>query len=272
MTSLKTDKPVGIVNASYFHENFSLTTYHPSSKLADIIEHYWLISWQLPNEVEHAQSVIPHPNTHLTFLQGNSHVQGICKQKYTHTLSDHGNLVGIKFKPAGFYPFAKAADVAMSQITNAIHQIETFFPALADSNTLEEQVLATEDEIDKLSLLETALFNNIPEYDQKVVLTNNIVATISTDKNIFAVEDICQTFNIEARSLQRLFKQYIGINAKWVINRYRMHEALTLIENKQEVDLTTLALNLGYFDQAHFIKDFKQLMGITPKQHQATVT
>jgi len=61
------------------------------------------------------------------------------------------------------------------------------------------------------------------------------------------------------------------VSAKWVINRYRMHDALTSVEANENIDWAKLALQLGYYDQAHFIKDFKSLIGKTPKNYHTAI-
>jgi AraC-like DNA-binding protein len=52
-----------------------------------------------------------------------------------------------------------------------------------------------------------------------------------------------------------------------VINRYRLHEALERLAQGGNVEWARLALDLGYFDQAHFIRDFKALVGRTPGEY-----
>ncbi|HJU40524.1 MAG TPA: helix-turn-helix domain-containing protein, partial [Tahibacter sp.] len=64
--------------------------------------------------------------------------------------------------------------------------------------------------------------------------------------------------------LQRLFGDYVGASPKWVINRYRLHEAVERLAAGDAVDWADLALELGYFDQAHFNRDFKRLVGRAP--------
>ena len=66
------------------------------------------------------------------------------------------------------------------------------------------------------------------------------------------------------RTLQRLFSEYIGVGPKWVIRRFRLHEAAGRIDAGGAVDWARLALELGYSDQTHFIKDFKAIVGQTP--------
>jgi AraC-like DNA-binding protein len=73
--------------------------------------------------------------------------------------------------------------------------------------------------------------------------------------------------HISKRTLQRLFNQYVGVSPKWVIKRYRLHDAVEQLATGAVVDWPRLALDLGYFDQAHFIKDFKMLVGTPPGEY-----
>jgi AraC-like DNA-binding protein len=69
------------------------------------------------------------------------------------------------------------------------------------------------------------------------------------------------------RSLQRLFREYVGVSPKWVLQRLRLHEAAErMLEGR---DWAALALDLGYFDQAHFIHDFKAVTGRSPGEYAA---
>lgn len=119
----------------------------------------------------------------------------------------------------------------------------------------------------KTQKLESELYTNLPEFDENVPLINHIVAQIEADKSLLKVSDICKKFDIEERQLQRLFNKYIGISAKWIINRYRIHEALEQIETTDEIRWSDLAVKLGYYDQAHFIRDFKSLIGTAPDSY-----
>jgi AraC-like DNA-binding protein len=74
-------------------------------------------------------------------------------------------------------------------------------------------------------------------------------------------------FHINKRTLQRLFNQYVGVSPKWVIQRYRLQDALEQLAEGETDDCAQMALNLGYFDQAHFIKDFKMLVGKPPVKY-----
>ncbi len=76
---------------------------------------------------------------------------------------------------------------------------------------------------------------------------------------------------MNTRALQRLFSRYVGVSPKWMIKRYRLHEAIERVAAGRAVNWSRLALDLGYFDQTHFIKDFKALVGRTPADYEKTI-
>ncbi|NRA89420.1 MAG: helix-turn-helix domain-containing protein, partial [Rhizobiales bacterium] len=211
------------------------------------------------------QQVIPHPSCHLTFLKNNSTFNGIQQNIYQHKLSGRGNIVGTKFTPAGFQPFAKQAIMRMPEITNQTINIKNIFKI--DVKPFEKTILDLKNHQDKIQKIEQEIFDNIPSIDDHIIRLNHLVKQIETNKNIRKVKDISNLFDLDERQIQRLFSKYIGINAKWIINRYRIHDALDALAPAQEFNWSELALELGYFDQAHFIKDFKQLVGNSPAKY-----
>jgi AraC-like DNA-binding protein len=82
-----------------------------------------------------------------------------------------------------------------------------------------------------------------------------------------SVEELASRAKLTTRTLQRLFGQYVGIGPKWVINRYRIHEAIAQLQTGGPIDWMEVALALGYFDQAHFIRDFRKLVGSSPSAY-----
>ena len=77
------------------------------------------------------------------------------------------------------------------------------------------------------------------------------------------VEELCSHAGYSKRTLQRLFREYVGVTPKWVLQRVRLHEAADRMADGEQ-DWPRLALELGYFDQAHFIKAFKAVIGLSP--------
>jgi transcriptional regulator GlxA family with amidase domain len=83
------------------------------------------------------------------------------------------------------------------------------------------------------------------------------------------VEELAELAAIPPRTLQRLFRRYVGVGPKWVIRCFRLHEAATRLSEGTCPEGAALAAELGYFDQAHFIRDFKALIGSAPSEYAA---
>jgi AraC-like DNA-binding protein len=117
---------------------------------------------------------------------------------------------------------------------------------------------------------EDFLRTHLPDCDPNVAIVNQIIDGIIEDRNMTKVNDMLKQINLHRlskRSIQRLFSQYVGVSPKWVIQRTRLHEAAEQLATGNTVNWTQLAFDLGYFDQAHFIKDFKALVGKTPAEY-----
>ncbi len=83
------------------------------------------------------------------------------------------------------------------------------------------------------------------------------------------VETVAEQFGLGIRKLQRLFLNYVGVSPKWVIQRYRLIEAAERMREATTnlLDFAKLAVDLGYADQSHLIRDFKVLVGMTPAKY-----
>jgi AraC-like DNA-binding protein len=73
---------------------------------------------------------------------------------------------------------------------------------------------------------------------------------------------------VSARTLQRLFARYVGVGPKWVLARYRIHDAVTELDAGYTGPLADLAASLGWYDQAHFVRDFARLVGEPPDSYR----
>ena len=90
-----------------------------------------------------------------------------------------------------------------------------------------------------------------------------------SESDIRTVDDLSARARLGKRSLQRLFNEYVGVSPKWVIRRYRLHELLERVHSGAEPDYAQLALELGYYDQAHLINDFRSIVGYSPGLYHA---
>lgn len=260
MADLKLDKPRGVVHSGDVVPEIGHRRYWPSADLAPFVEHYWTVEWNLGQPL--VRETLPHPVVHIVLENGMAQIAGPTTRRFTTTLAGKGRVFGIKFHPGGFRPFVAES---VSGLADRTVELSAVFGAGAAD--LAERALAHDDHQATIAVLETFLRSREARIDATAVLMARIAARMAEDREIKRIEQVAQEFSIGLRSLQRQFRDYVGVHPKWVIQRYRLHEALARIDEGTAGDWTTLALDLGYADQAHLIRDFKKIVGRTPAEY-----
>jgi len=234
----------------------------PPPALADWVEHFWSVRWNLEGLPPQVQETLPHPNVHIVVERGSARAFGVHTRRWTRVLEGRSSAFGIKFRPGAFRPFLRGA---VSSLMDASLPIETLFGLPAHELN---DVVGGEDEANggacAVELASRFLLARLPVVDPNALLAGRIVDSIVDDRELHNAGALAERFEMSLRALQRLFNDYVGIGPKWVINRYRMHEAIARVQAGQPVSWAALAQELGYFDQAHFITDFRRLVGKTP--------
>ncbi|MBM9549234.1 AraC family transcriptional regulator [Leptospira sp. 201903074] len=237
-----------------------------NTKLDYFIEHYWTVSWDLTGKEPYLAETLPYPSVHIVFEKGNSKIFGVTKGRFSTLLAGKGSVFGIKFRPGGFYPFFQKNISILTDKTIPITEITKI-----DILPLENEIFQKKDEESRIKIIETWLGNFLPEPDPKIPLINTMIDKIKEDRSIQTVDQISKLFSINLRSLQRLFREYVGVSPKWVIQRFRIQEVAERIEKEKSIHYAEMALELGYYDQAHFIKDFKNTIGLSPEEYLKTI-
>ena len=233
-----------------------------AAELTPWVDHYWMVSWDLRGLEPRLVESLPHPNVHVVFEEPRSRAWGISTRKFSRMLEGRSHVFGIKFTPGGFFPFLRRS---VSSLAACSMPVEEIFGS--EVKTLESTILATENEDEMKAAADTFLLDRKPQADEKVDEARRLVARILRDPDILTVEDLSASAGVSVRSLQRLFSRYVGVSPKWVIRRYRLHELLEQMHSGKQLQWSQLALDLGYFDQAHLINDFKSITGYAPTEY-----
>ncbi|GLH71900.1 AraC family transcriptional regulator [Geothrix limicola] len=253
-------RPKGVVGAEAIRRESPAGRFLPEGPLAEFVEHFWTVSWDLSGQPSLVRETLPHPSVHLVIEEGRSGLAGVHTGRFSRRLEGRGWVLGTKFLPGCFRPFWGRP---VSEFTDQVLPLATALgpPGAA----LEAAVLGCgEDASTAVTHVEAFLLERLPRPDAKARLARSIVARILEDRELTQAEAVAREAGLSLRSLQRLFQDYVGVSPKWVIQRYRLHEAMEQLEAHQAVDLPALALALGFFDQAHFIKAFRTYLGRTP--------
>jgi transcriptional regulator GlxA family with amidase domain len=94
-----------------------------------------------------------------------------------------------------------------------------------------------------------------------------LLERMAADRSLVRVEQVAALGAMSVRSLQRLFAGHVGLSPKAVLARYRLQDAAATIVAGEAGDLAGLAASLGWFDQAHFSRDFRAVTGTTPSAY-----
>jgi AraC-like DNA-binding protein len=254
----------GVLRRPHAAGKLSHARRRPSPDLAYWIAHYWMITWDLRGHAPHLAETLPHPNIHVVFEKDSSVVSGVQTRKFSRLLEGRSQVFGIKFKPGGFRPFLQSS---VSSLADSSVPANRIFGKAVDALTT---ILASfRKESEKVSAANTFFRARLPEPDDTVALAGQLVARILAEANIKTVNDLATRSGISKRSLQRLFNDYVGASPKWVIRRYRLHELMEKFHTRTQPHWAQIALDLGYFDQAHLINDFKSIVGYTPTRYQS---
>lgn len=290
--------PVGVLWAPAEASRFRHARYLPSADLAAHVEHIWVVRWDLRGAAPFRQETLPHPSVHLVVEAGHSGLAGVPRGRFTKGLAGRGRAVVVKFRPGGFRALWPAP---VHTLTGRVLPLGDAFGRAGDA--LEQAVLACRDgpwddqtldgdatgadrwpdatDVDARvvahveAFLRTLVPSRVPSsrdaggfrWDQ-AALVAGLVERITRDRALATVEDVARAAGVSARTVQRLFRDYVGVSAKWVLCRQRLHDAATRLGGGPPAargdTWARLALDLGFYDQAHFVRSFTALVGLPP--------
>lgn len=273
--------PRGVLNLKRGDGEFHHARQLPAEPLRVFIDFYWTVRWDRRGLPPRLAETLPHPCVHWVTELGESAIHGVARGRFTRLLEGKGRVFGVRFRPGGFFPFVGRP---VSGLTGRSLSLAAVFGepgrrierALID---LDQAAARAPDPADgapspdqlayetMMELTDRFLLERLPERDPRAEAVTGIVAAIAETPGITRVEEVAERYGTTVRSLQRLFSRFVGVSPKWVIKRYRLHEAVERMDAGAPVQWSRLALDLGYFDQAHFIKDFKALVGRSPGEY-----
>jgi len=202
---------------------------------------------------------VPHPGANLCFEPWAASVHGIVTHRTSHRLEGSGETVGTVFRPAVFAGFTAVAMVDL--VDRAASLAEVFG---SDGTALERDVSELVGDTARIAAIEGFLRARRPPPNPVAQQVGRMIAWMLAAPAGARVTDVAREHGLSPRALQRLFRRYVGVGPKWVLQRYRLHEAAERIATGRCAHWSDLVAELGYADQAHFIRDFRAAVGQSP--------
>jgi AraC-like DNA-binding protein len=238
--------------------------------LRPFVERYWSVRWDFTGKPPFRSEVLSHPSVNVSVESGTQPrfgfpmpavlVHGVVTRRFTVDLVGAGRVTAVKFRPGGF-----AAFTGVQPARNGVSRLgsELGVPAAH----LLAAVTAEDDDDARTAVLDEALAPQAPEPTDPYLDLLGIVGRMADDRGLVRVDHVADLAGLSVRSLQRLFATYVGVSPKAVLARYRLQDAAAAIDEGTVDDLAGLAASLGWFDQAHFSREFRAVVGMTPSAY-----
>ncbi|KZN50855.1 hypothetical protein N476_14535 [Pseudoalteromonas luteoviolacea H33] len=251
----------GVLHHKLGNKNYDLRRFFPQAPLEDLIEQFWFVDWQLSGDKPHTQKNLPDPNFHLVIEAHQVKLIGPVSKLYTYTMKGEGRILGVKFNIGAL---SHLLDKPLSQYVDKELSASEIFGDQVESRLL--PLLDAESDRDIFNTLSAFLLNYTAGYCVSQHQALALCTLIKNDTSIFSVEALSLKSNLSKRTIQRVFNKHIGLKPKWLIRKYRLHQVLKQLEIGS-IDILGVVELLGYTDQAHLIRDFKEIIGVTPGQY-----
>ena len=252
-------------------------TFQPHSDLAGLINCYWTL--EVPADYEsQKQRIVPDGCIEMAFILGDdikrytsenefilqprAMVLGQTLEPFYIEPVGYVNTFAIRFYPYGFANFV--AEPIKNLVNKEISLSSLFEEKIAKE--LEQKIIHARDVKQRIEIIEQFFLERL---NDKSIVENIVKTTIDTllsTKGNTSIKTILKGNLAKRRQLERKFESQIGISPKQLGKLIRLQSALKMLLNREGESLTGIAYKSEYYDQSHFIKDFKEFTGTNPKE------
>jgi AraC-like DNA-binding protein len=256
----------------YFGLLMNYTRYAPANSLERLIECYWFVEGD--ETVSRQQKIIPDGYPELIFhyrdpyrinisgewqLQSPSLLAGQIRKNFYLENTGASGIVGVKLKPAAVtYLFGIEMDTLEDQVVDLQKILGQRFESVTTS-------INTQKSHEEIITLLNSFFQSQKEveYEERI---EGALAFLFEKHGDVRVSDLTIKLTITERQLERLFKKYIGLSPKFYARIIRFSYIFQLMQEGDQ-SWVNVAFQSGYYDQAHFIRDFKEFSGEDPSAY-----
>ena len=244
-------------------------TFEPHPELASLVKCYWTLEVPTQSNVQR-QLILPDGCIEMAFILGDdikrytsgdefiiqprAMILGQITQQFYIEPTGYVNSFAVRFYP---YGLANFVTTPIGTLANTETPLALVFEEEA-SGRLTQSVVQAVDTRARIEIVEAFLFDGMRDRRTIDALVRRTIDVLFETKGCAAIKDIVNNDASSKRRLERDFVQKIGISPKQLGRVIRLQAALNMLLNRQSESLTEIAYDSAYYDQAHFIKDFKE--------------
>lgn len=264
-----------IEKASKYSE-MNYQTFPPDSTLRAFVKCYWTLESPAEENLQR-QRIVPDGCMEMIFhygdlykqyldndeslIQPRSFVMGQLTKPLEIEPTGETGVFSVRFHPDGFLPFA---NMPIRDMENTAVPLERLFEK--DGREIEQKIVKANSTSERIARIETFLLGLLTDAETVDRIVKSTVETILTANGQLHIGQITKQLNVNRRQLQRKFLSAIGLSPKQLSKTVRLQAALKMLLTGKNISFTVLAYEGEYYDQAHFIKDFREFTGLTPRE------
>lgn len=172
----------------------------------------------------------------------------------------HMDLFGVKLNPYGLWALTNTPAREFSREIVPLHCLPASFLAL------ESQIYDALGDAAKIMIMEQFLMENLLSFSSEHIQLQASTQMIIRSKGNISINALTNEVNMPYKNLERAFNRFVGLSPKSFSRIIRFKKVLRAI-NKSPDQTQHIYLDYGYYDQNHFIKEFKHFMGGTPTEY-----
>jgi AraC-like DNA-binding protein len=189
----------------------------------------------------------------------NSFISGPHSQFVISDSPNTSSLMGVHFKPGGAFPFL---GVPASELKNIVLSLETLWGPKATH--LRELLLAATATQTKFEILEQFLTAQIVTQSIPHPAVTFALSKFQSLHDPGSMSDVSQQIGLSHRRFIQIFEEQVGLTPKLFSRLQRFQNVLKLMTESRSWQWSEIALATGYYDQAHFVHDFRAFAGMSP--------
>jgi len=201
------------------------------------------------------------PSLQITTLLPSVFVNGINFKPFELTKTGQQEFVGIQLNSIGL---KLLFDLSVKEINNRVYIGEDICP---DLNILADKLFYTQTFSQQIEILLAWIKKKISVTNCQFAISRaNKLLSLSCHHNM-TVKKICEKVCLSDRQLRRFSLDWLGMNTEEFIHYHKYLYSLQLLHHSK-LSLTEIGLEADYYDQSHFIREFKSFTDMTPKQYR----
>lgn len=177
-------------------------------------------------------------------------------------VAQNSSMMVLRFLPGGAFPFF---NVPISKLNDKVQQAELFWGDTI--YRIREQIVAEKSIVTKFAIMEAFLLKKLEPAPEENKELSQAIATLVSEPFQITTKGLAKQAGMSQKHLISLFDRHVGLTPKYLARIYRFQKVILMLEEKKKIDWMQIVSDCGYYDQAHFVKDFYQFSGINPSKY-----